>query len=183
MTVFNRDILRRVQKGALVVAGSRGLIGYHGFAEYACQLAKERGWCIVVGDARGVDTAVIRMAGRQHVPLVVLGCEAKGNLRLTPPRSALTQLIVGGHVSGTCFVIRDEAMAELAATTDKNGFIGLWNGRSYGTQHTAHFCRLKGIPGLLMLRDRTITQKWGTKDETQPAAQAEETVAPQTRTL
>ena len=174
MIEFKASILARVQQGALVVAGSRGLIGYHGFAQYACKLASERGWCIVVGDARGVDTLVIRMSKTCGVPLVVLGCQAVGELRLTPHTSALTQLIPGGQRSGSCFVIRDEALATLAATSEQHGFIGLWNGKSRGTQHTAKFCRLRGIPGMLMLPDGRVTQRWGKTNETQPAAQEKE---------
>lgn len=160
MTDFNLAILDRVKPGALVVSGSRGLIGYHNFAQHVCKLAKDRGWCIVVGDARGVDTCVIRMAGKQNVPLVVLGCQAVGCLRLTPPESARSQLILGGSVKGSCFIIRDKALAELASTTDHNGFIGLWDGQSKGTRKTATFCQEAGIPGLLMRPNGKIAERW-----------------------
>ncbi len=166
MTAFPPALLSRVAPGALVVSGSRSF-EYHDMhwakerSAYVAFLAQQRGWAIVVGDALGVDTYVIQRACLLKIPLVVLGCETVGHIRAmltTAQRAhALTWLVPGG-THKTCFAIRDAALAELAATAEKRGFYGVWDGASRGTQLTFEKCKALGIPGVL--QSGAQTERW-----------------------
>lgn len=161
-TEFSQTILDTVKNGALVVSGSRSLYGtkFHWFGEKVYELVEERDWATIVGDARGVDTIVINTIEFYKAPLVILGCEAVGKIRADHhPLYAHTQLIKGGnHLS--CYVVRDKALAHLALEAKEHGFIGLWDGQSKGTRHTANYCKKVGIAGMILNPDGKVIERW-----------------------
>jgi hypothetical protein len=156
---FPSELTERVQSGALVVSGSRSFAA-HVKAPWAreqvaaaVKLALARGWCVVVGDAFGVDSYAIVEAYFQGVPVIVLGCEAVGRLRTPAKETMLTWLVPGGDRRGSCFVVRDEALCVLASLAPASGFYGVWDGVSRGTLHTAGFAKRYGVPGVLVSRE------------------------------
>jgi hypothetical protein len=145
---FSQEIMNAVQNGVLIVSGSRS-IQQTPHVAWAVDLAKERGWAVAVGDATGVDTLVMKQCELQGVPYIVLGCEAVGHCRNCSP-GAISWLIPGGDVRGSCYLIRDRALAELASRAPKAGFVGIWDGKSRGTRYTMEACTSVGIGCLLL---------------------------------
>jgi hypothetical protein len=152
---FPPEILERVQSGALVISGSRSFAELNkawarNQAAKAVHAAKQRGWCVVVGDAMGIDSFIVEETFYQRVPVVVMGCEAVGRLRMTVVEEMATWLVPGGDRRGSCFVVRDEALCALASLAPASGFYGVWDGVSRGTLHTAGFAKRYGLPGVLV---------------------------------
>ena len=107
----------------LLITGSRYISSAGiAYARAAVQRAKDLGWTIVVGDAGGVDQAVMNECHRLGVKHEVWG--AYGKYRRTTP-SARRNVIAGDYLE------RDRAMVERA---DK--CLAIWNGSSSGTKYT-----------------------------------------------
>jgi len=107
----------------LLISGSRkatpAMLTY---ARRTVALAKEKGWAIIVGDADGVDAAVIDACDDLGVPVEVHG--AKGEMR----RQSKTGTNIPHDVG---YLARDEIMAGLCTAC-----LAIWNGRSRGTHYT-----------------------------------------------
>lgn len=110
----------------LLITGSRDASDQMlGYATKAVQRAKDLGWTIVVGDAPGVDTAVINACDRMGVPVEVHG--AYGRIR-------------NGTQTGTNtahegpYRDRDRIMVELC-----DACLAVWNGYSPGTRKTFEY--------------------------------------------
>jgi hypothetical protein len=142
-------------KGALVISGSRSLENRDNFALFAVDEAIKRDFWIIVGDARGIDTLVWRaVVQRDYHKMIAVGCEVNGGLRSREGiLDKITWLVQGGNISGSCYVIRDKAMAQLASKAPANGFLGLCHNHSRGTRHTFEACKQFGIPGILYHTD------------------------------
>jgi len=116
----------------LLIAGSRKATDamLHK-ARQAVERAKANGWCVLVGDADGIDTAVIAACNEQQVNYICFGIDAK-------PRSTAFSSVKDGGTGRYMrvasqhpydYAMRDRHMAELA---DRGLF--LWNGESKGTK-------------------------------------------------
>jgi hypothetical protein len=110
----------------LLIAGSRkASTEMLDLAMHAVRRAAFRGWAIVVGDAEGVDLAVIEAAQRENVPYVIYGITAR-------PRNGHGEYV---RIEGD-FLARDRYMAQNA---DRGFFV--WNGHSKGTIYTFNYMR------------------------------------------
>lgn len=97
------------------------------------QRAKEHGWGILVGDAPGVDTAVVHACQSLFVPFHCYG--------ITPePRCGRTPLM-SYHSLPTNYLQRDECMVNHADRCH-----AIWNGYSRGTKYTHDFALQRGLP-------------------------------------
>ncbi len=106
----------------LLITGSRDISGAGiKYAKAIVARAKELGWQIVVGDAPGVDWAVIDACDDLKVPVRVYGSFV---LRR---RSKTGQNIT----SNLSYLKRDELMAGKC-----DECVAIWNGASRGTRHT-----------------------------------------------
>jgi predicted Rossmann fold nucleotide-binding protein DprA/Smf involved in DNA uptake len=115
----------------LLITGSRDIskagIDY---AKAIVARAKELDWSIIVGDASGVDTAVIDECDRLGVRVTVQG--AYGILR--------HRTITGENRATTgSYVDRDRLMAEACDVC-----MAIWNGNSHGTEMTFKFAQSMG---------------------------------------
>ena len=102
--------------------------------------ASLKGHSIIVGDASGVDTAVIIAVRQYNVPCTIYGiskearcakqvetyCTAMGYTAPMPPYI---------RCEGD-FLARDRVMVEAADLV-----MGIWNGRSTGTMYTVNYAR------------------------------------------
>lgn len=107
----------------LVVTGSRdispaGIV----YAARIVRRAKELGWLVGVGDADGVDLAVIRACDKIEVPVTVHG--AYGKVRNETRTGANKPLDM-------TYLERNDLMAEACDIC-----IAIWNGESNGTRYT-----------------------------------------------
>lgn len=110
----------------LLICGSReatpAMLGY---ARRSVTRAKANGWHLIVGDASGVDEAVIRMAIAEEVPTQVCGITAV-------PRHCADENWFFSYIriQGN-YLARDRAMVEKADCV-----LAIWNGQSRGTKYT-----------------------------------------------
>ncbi|MCC7447112.1 MAG: hypothetical protein IT324_06835 [Anaerolineae bacterium] len=116
----------------LLIAGSRHASpAMLATANQAVMRAKANGWCVLVGDAEGIDTAVIVACNQQQVNYICFGIAAK------PRSKAFSSVRDGGtgryiRVASKKpydYATRDRHMADLA---DRGVF--LWTGESKGTK-------------------------------------------------
>lgn len=135
-------------KGALLVSGSRSIVDAKEFAHQVYLLASQREWIVICGDAKGVDKSVIDYCFHIKYPIHVYASGVAG-LRYFKWHERADFSFVPGGTHKSCFVIRDEKMAQVTRAYPEYGFIGLWNGQSKGTVHTANFAKALGIPGIL----------------------------------
>lgn len=156
MTEFPQALIDTVERGAILVSGSRKwepaqLSKVSQLVESVIRRAFWERWSIIVGDANGVDEMLITTAAQYSgIPLIVMGCAAVGRIRVQTPEHALTWLAPGGDKRGSCYLIRDEMMAELAAMAPDARFYGIWNGQSTGTKKTALEAYKRGILGWML---------------------------------
>ena len=115
----------------LLITGSRD-ISESGlsYARRVVACAKETGDEIIVGDAPGVDAAVMDECDRLGVPHTVVG--AYKRLRNTTA-TAKTVILWGGYPA------RDHWMAERC-----DACLAIWNGYSRGTKHTHDYAEALG---------------------------------------
>ncbi|MCB2146570.1 MAG: DNA-protecting protein DprA [Deltaproteobacteria bacterium] len=107
----------------ILITGSRqASVEMINYAKAVVKRAKEKGHSIIVGDAGGIDTAVIRECDRLKVPVEVWG--AYGKLRVKSNQDN------NQHIEGT-YPERDRLMA---ARCDM--CIAVWDGQSRGTKLT-----------------------------------------------
>lgn len=100
------------------------------YARSIVRRAKELGWSIIVGDAPGIDTAVIRECDRLSVAIEVHG--AYGRMR--------SRTSTGRNIAHSCdYTQRDRTMAELC-----DWCVACWNGKSNGTRATFVYARELG---------------------------------------
>jgi len=115
----------------ILITGSRqagqSMISY---ARKCVERAKEIGASIVVGDAPGIDAAVIKACDEMNVPVIVYG--AYGKLRNKSKTG--TNLSHSGNYSE-----RDRVMVELCDTC-----MAIWNGSSRGTKATYEMAKRAG---------------------------------------
>lgn len=97
--------------------------------------AKARGWVIIVGDAEGVDAAVMDEADRLGVRHII--CGANGTLRRKTATGSTTA-IDGDYLARDRFMV-DNAMVVW----------GVWNGHSRGTAYTCNYAKRTGKPVFL----------------------------------
>jgi hypothetical protein len=120
----------------LLIAGSREaspqMLKY---AQACVSRAKAQCWQIVVGDAHGIDEAVVRACEQQSVSYMCYGIQAQARNRAT--NYINTKL--------TSFTARDEYMLSLA---DK--VMAIWNGSSKGALHVYETARQAGQTAWLM---------------------------------
>jgi hypothetical protein len=137
--------------GAMVISGSRSLTKCRDLAHVALRIAEDNNWVVLIGDARGVDLVIQQESSLlPKIKIVVMGCKALGYFRYIWPHLNMERhLVPGGDKRGSCFAIRDWALAELAMYAPAGGrsFIGIWDGESRGTLITAKACEQLGIAG------------------------------------
>jgi hypothetical protein len=138
----------------LLIAGSRQATSpLLKWAYTAVERAKANHWAVLVGDAEGVDTAVISACNELGVDYVCFG------IADTPRSSAFKSVKDGGkgryvRHNGS-YTERDRRMADVA---DRGLF--LWNGNSKGTYAAYAYMRDLGKPAdLLTSNDTTLPQK------------------------
>ena len=107
------------------------------YARRAVARAKEHGWHIVVGDAEGVDLAVMQACDALGVPYVCYGIDPQ-------PRHGNPAQYV--RCEGT-FLDRDRVMARIC-----HRVLAIWNGHSQrsGTIATWNYARNDHKPGELV---------------------------------
>ena len=121
----------------LLITGSRGASA--AMLKYARQIVAEtkaKGWTIIVGDAAGVDAAVITACDRLGVPVIVYGAFEKMRRRTTTG----TNIAVTGD-----FPARDRLMAERCSRC-----VAIWDGRSKGTRYTFKYAQRLGRPAAVV---------------------------------
>lgn len=117
----------------LLITGSRvASIAMWNTAEQAVLNAKANGWSIVVGDANGVDRAVVEACIRHSAPFECFGIA--NNSRISAAQHRYTK--VNGN-----FYARDEHMVRLA-----DRVFAIWNGYSGGTRHTFEYAQQLAKP-------------------------------------
>jgi hypothetical protein len=128
----------------LVISGSRAVtpIMIH-YAQRAVRRAHQLGWEILVGDANGIDAAVIAEADRLKVKLTVYGITRQ------PRNASQTGVYVTVRTPpGTPkdkYTFRDQHMI---AQADIALFV--WNGASQGTEQGYRFAQNLGIRAYLV---------------------------------
>lgn len=115
----------------LLITGSRqatpAMLDY---ARRCVQRAKERGYTVIVGDASGVDTAVMDECDRLRVPHII--CGAYHKIRRRTETGSVTT--IGGN-----YLARDRWMAERCDICQ-----AIHNGVSRGTAYTANYAQTLG---------------------------------------
>jgi hypothetical protein len=120
----------------LLIAGSRAASPQMLKYAHACVLrAKAQNWHVLVGDAYGIDEAVVRACEQERVPYTAYGVQVRARNRAKYYSNT-------GLVS---FTARDEYMVTLA---DK--VMAIWNGASKGTLHVYQMARQAGKTAWLM---------------------------------
>lgn len=103
----------------------------------AAKRAHELGWRIIVGDAHGVDQAVVETCEAEGIPHIVVGISDK-------PRNTNTlDHYVNSKQPG--FLKRDDWMVDRATKC-----LAIWNGSSRGTKHTYDRAVEKGLEAWLI---------------------------------
>lgn len=116
----------------MCLSGSRDMTPGMSFApERILWTAHQEGYVILVGDAPGVDTAIIKAAQKLRIPVIVFG------LTRMPRTDVGSNPYV--QVKRGNFYYRDQVMIDLA-----DRWIGMWNGTSKGTQAAARYAKSKG---------------------------------------
>ncbi len=115
----------------LLITGSREatpeMLAY---AHKAVARAQARGWSVIVGDAEGVDAAVIAACDELGLPVEVHGANSRLRRRTR----------AGKHVvHKERYLARDRAMVARADVA-----LAVWNGRSRGTQYTFEYAQTLG---------------------------------------
>lgn len=115
----------------LLITGSRdaspAMLNY---ARRCVQRAKQRGWSVIVGDAHGVDAAVMDECHRLGVPHVIVGGYDKIR-RKTPSGSTFA------HPGD--YLARDRYMSQRCDIC-----VAVHNGVSRGTAYTAQYAQTLG---------------------------------------
>lgn len=116
----------------ILISGSRK-ISQHGmsYAKACVRRVKERGDEVIVGDAPGIDAAVIAECDRIGVPVQVW---YRGNA--PRHRTNTGQNVAVGNVR---YTVRDELMVSRADIV-----VCVWNGRSKGTKHVYDYATAIG---------------------------------------
>lgn len=99
--------------------------------------AKHRGWSITVGDAEGIDLAVMQRCCALDVPFKCFGITAQPRFICCETHlwgSAIYHVVPGGYYR------RDEHMVDHHA----DAVLAIWNGRSNGTKYTFDYAVQKG---------------------------------------
>lgn len=113
----------------VLITGSRS-INDPALVKRIIKRLKERGDEIIVGDARGVDTTVIRICNANDIPYTCY----------TPHDESRNKSAVNVKTNqGSNYIERDRIMAEACDMC-----IAVWDGESAGTQHTFRFARKLG---------------------------------------
>ena len=116
----------------LLIAGSRiATEPMLKLAKRAVQKTEFRGWHIVVGDALGVDSAVVSECDQLGIPADVWGITAQ-------PRNGGTRLGCYHRLAGS-YAERDRYLVHLADV----GFF-IWNGQSSGTRRAYSYMIARG---------------------------------------
>lgn len=124
----------------LLITGSRRAdAAMFDYAYRAVTRAKANGWHIIVGDADGIDFAVIDACRLEDVPHTCYGITAQ------PRHGEPLQYV---RCEGN-YLARDRAMADAC-----NRVLAIWNGESRGTKYTYDYARRLGKPGDLITFDR-----------------------------
>lgn len=118
---------------SLLISGSRlataALLDY---AREAVARAQEREWCVIVGDAFGIDKVVADECRELGVSVFVYGIADKPrNGALWAGKCMYTWLAAAKN-----YRQRDEHMVRLA-----NSVLCVWNGESAGTKHIYDYAR------------------------------------------
>jgi hypothetical protein len=120
----------------LLITGSRNMHGHmREWVRRTVARAKENGWAVIVGDAGGVDAAVIQDCAELDVPCTVYGAYNKMRNRI--PQSAIHFNIA---LLGT-YPERDRHMTEKCSRC-----VGIWDGKSRGTRLTFSLVASRGLP-------------------------------------
>lgn len=111
-------------------------------ARAAVLRAKELGWRIVVGDAYGVDQAVVYACCRYTVPFECYGITPRARNFTTRNTMLLHWETIGSYfpVNGN-YLHRDRVMVENA-----DRVFAIWNGYSRGTKYTYDYAITVGKP-------------------------------------
>lgn len=103
-------------------------------ARRSVERARDLNWSVIVGEAAGVDRAVIFACHELAVPFVMYGIAAEPrNFCCLPHVTANYRQVKGSYLT------RDR---EMAATADR--CFGIWNGTSRGTIYTCNYARKQG---------------------------------------
>ncbi len=105
-------------------------------AESAVWKAQEKGYSIIVGDAIGIDFAVVSACNALGVPYVCYG------VTTIPRQQQLCYPYIQIHFEGTWperFLARNRHMADLA-----NECLAIWDGKSRGTLYTYKYFKSLG---------------------------------------
>jgi len=143
---------------SLLISGSRiATAAMLDYARAAVTNAKERGWCVIVGDAFGVDRVVADECRALDVQVFVYGiAENPRNGALWAGKNMYTWLSGAQN-----YRQRDEHMVRLA-----NSVLCIWNGESKGTKHVYDYAkRLKKVAWLAVVDE---DGKVGIVPEVQP---------------
>jgi predicted Rossmann-fold nucleotide-binding protein len=104
----------------LLITGSRtASVGMLSYARKVVARAKELGWTVLVGDAPGIDAAVIEECDLLEVPVLVYG--ANGKMR-HQTKTGTNVACLGSYTD------RDRIMVEACDIC-----MAIWNGSSRGT--------------------------------------------------
>ena len=121
----------------LLICGSRHATkGMKATAWAAVRRAKELGWEIIVGDAPGVDRAVIEACIEYDVPCHAYGIHIRRRYIAGVP---YIKLNVPGDWPKNPYLFRDKVMVEMA-----DFVYAIWNHESRGTRWTYDYARQAG---------------------------------------
>ena len=116
----------------LMICGSRDANGKMlDYAKRCVERAKQRGYTIVVGDAGGVDAAVIERADELGADVEVYG--AFNTMRNRSKRPGCNRVVNGNYTA------RDDHMIKLADVV-----LCIWDSKSRGTLRNAQQAKLQG---------------------------------------
>lgn len=137
-----------------MVSGSRSIERCNKFARLVCAAAKQREWCIIIGDAEGVDRNVAIEASLQGVTVFIvhvyeIGCRFPFSAWPCKMPFYSIGVIAGNIPTKQAFAVRDKEMVKMVLEFKQRGFMALWDGKSKGTQITAQEARKRGIAGII----------------------------------
>ena len=132
----------------LLITGSREATPAMCQVAHACVFrAGDKGWRVLVGDAGGIDAAVIAACDASGVPVTVFG--AYGKLRRRTNQAEPD----GKNVALPCpsYPQRNGVMVVAASRC-----VGIWDGQSSGTRDTLNKAFRKGIPTYVWTEERGV---------------------------
>lgn len=126
---------------SLLISGSRDATkAMLDYAFRAVERAGERGWQIVVGDAPGIDQAVIDACNLFDVRCEIYGAKSSIRARVHPGQTTMA-------LPTRSYRVRDQDMVNHA-----DYVLCLWNGRSRGTRYVYEFATAAPGPKQVWLR-------------------------------